>query len=304
VDEKDAAVTRGVRCVLPLAVGALAVLAVLVAPNARAQEAEAPLVFAAIGDFGRAGENEQAVAALVTSWNPSFIITVGDNNYDEGKASTIDQNIGQYYHAWIAPYTGAYGAGADTNRFFPSPGNHDWVTTGANPYREYFTLPGNERYYEDVWAPVHLFALDSDPHEPDGTTSTSTQAAWLEDRLAASTACWKLVYFHHPPFSSGPHGSDPRMQWPFKAWGASVVLAGHDHTYERLREDGLTYIVNGLGGASSYDFEQPVSGSLVRYRDGYGAMRITATRTAITYDFITTDGTVIDSYSETGGCSQ
>src|SRR4051812_48198823 len=77
----------------------------------RAQGADAPLVFAVIGDFGRAGSNEQAVAALVTSWNPSFIITVGDNNYDEGKASTIDQNIGQYYHAWIAPYTGAYGPG-------------------------------------------------------------------------------------------------------------------------------------------------------------------------------------------------
>jgi len=283
---------------LALAVALLALVGAA-GPGAVADE---PLVFAVIGDFGRAGPNEQAVASLVASWHPVFIITVGDNNYDAGKSSTIDENIGQYYHAWIAPYTGAYGPGADTNRFFPSPGNHDWVTKGANPYREYFTLPGNERYYEQVWGPVHIFALDSDPHEPDGTTSTSTQAAWLRDRLAASTACWKLVYFHHPPYSSGAqHGSEERMRWPFGAWGASTVLAGHDHLYERLEVDGLPYFVNGLGGASRYDFGKPVGGSQVRYRDGYGAMRITASPETITYEFVTTDGAVIDTYARAGG---
>ena len=282
----------------------LAVAAVLLAGTGGAVvRADEPLIFAAIGDFGRSGSNEQAVAALVASWNPSFIITTGDNNYDAGEASTIDRNIGRYYHAWIAPYTGEYGPGADVNRFFPSLGNHDWGTRGASPYRDYFSLPGNERYYEVVWGTVHLFALDSDPREPDGTSSTSTQADWLKDRLAASTACWKVVYFHHPPFSSGSHGSETRMQWPFGAWGASAVLSGHDHTYERLDVDGLPYFVNGLGGASRYNFKAPLAGSQVRYRDGYGAMRITASDATITYEFVTTDGAVIDTYSQTGGCS-
>jgi hypothetical protein len=118
---------------------------------------------AVIGDYGTASKKEEAVANLVKSWNPDFIITVGDNNYPDGTALTIDPNIGQYYHDFIFPYNGIYGSGSATNRFFPSLGNHDWRATGALPYLNYFTLPGNERYYDFIWGPVHLFALDSDP---------------------------------------------------------------------------------------------------------------------------------------------
>src|SRR5262245_65541757 len=60
--------------------------------------------FAVIGDYGGGGSNEQAVANLVHSWNPDFIATTGDNNYPSGDASTIDANIGQYYHDYIYPY--------------------------------------------------------------------------------------------------------------------------------------------------------------------------------------------------------
>src|SRR5712692_9975418 len=99
--------------------------------------------FAVIGDFGAAGSNEQAVANLVNSWNPQFIVSVGDNNYEFGGADTIDQNIGQYYSSYIYPYKGTYGSTATTNMFWPVLGNHDWETTGAAPYFGYFTLPGN-----------------------------------------------------------------------------------------------------------------------------------------------------------------
>ena len=81
-----------------------------------------------IGDYGNAGPDELAVAELVKSWNPEFIITLGDNNYDVGSQSTIDPNIGQYYHEFIFPYIGSYGPGDTVNRFFPSLGNHDWET--------------------------------------------------------------------------------------------------------------------------------------------------------------------------------
>jgi hypothetical protein len=204
--------------------------------------------FGVIGDFGSAGTAARDVANLVKSWKPDFIITVGDNNYPDGAASTIDPNIGQYYHEFIYPYKGRYGAGATVNRFFPSLGNHDWHARGAQPYLDYFTLPGNERYYDFVWGPVHLFAIDSDEDEPDGITRSSRQAAWLQNKLAASTARWKLVYFHHPPYSSGEHGNTREMQWPFQQWGASAVLTGHDHLYERLLVGGFTYFVAGAGG--------------------------------------------------------
>lgn len=259
--------------------------------------------FAVIGDFGRAGQGELDVANRVKSWNPDFIITTGDNNYPDGEASTIDANIGQYYHSFISPYKGSFGPGADTNRFFPSLGNHDWHQAGAAPYIDYFSLPGNERYYDFTWGPVHFFAIDSDSGEPDGNTSTSTQAQWLQNRLAASTSCWDIVYLHHAPYSSGSnHGSTAVMQWPYQNWGADAVMAGHDHLYERILRNGFPYFVNGLGGKNEYGFGTPISGSVVRYNADLGAMLVTAQPGSITYQFITRTGTVVDNYTVTKTC--
>src|SRR5205085_48179 len=123
------------------------------------------VVVGCIGDFGRGGRFEANVAHLVKSWQPGLIITVGDNNYPRGTAETIDRNIGQFYHEFIAPYKGGYGAGAVSNRFFPSLGNHDWMTNNAQAYLDYFTLPGNERYYTFSFGPMQFFCLDSDRQE-------------------------------------------------------------------------------------------------------------------------------------------
>ena len=253
--------------------------------------------FAVIGDYGFAGQAELDVADQVKSWNPDFIVTVGDNNYDSGSAGTIDANIGQYYHDFIFPYTGLYGAGAATNSFFPVLGNHDWGTANAQPYINYFSLPGNERYYDFVQGPVHFFMLDSDASEPDGNTNISIQAAWLENSLLASSSPWNIVLLHHAPFSSGQHGSNATLQWPYEAWGADAVLAGHDHTYERIIKGAIPYFVNGLGGRSIYNFVTPIAGSQLRYNANYGAMLVDATNTYINFKFITRSGAVIDSFS-------
>ncbi len=251
--------------------------------------------FAVIGDSGQAGPPAEAVARLVQSWNPDFVVTTGDNNYPRGEARTIDGNIGRYYHMFIAPYRGRYGPGADRNRFFPTLGNHDWAAASARAYFDYFSLPGNERYYDVRWGPVHLFFLDSDPREPDGITADSRQARWLRARLEASDAPWRLVILHHPPYSSGLHGSTPALQWPFAAWGVTTVLAGHDHVYERIERDGILYFVNGLGGhPARYPFRTPIPGSRVRYREQYGAMRVEADACRIVFRFITIDGRWID----------
>ncbi len=250
---------------------------------------------ALIGDFGEAGQPEADVADLVNSWNVDYVLTVGDNNYPNGEASTIDANIGQYYQQYIGNYSGSYGAGATENHFFPSPGNHDWNTNTLQPYLDYFTLPGNERYYDVDLGLVHLFALDSDPHEPDGRSATSTQAVWLQSQMSSSTASWKLVTMHHAPYSSALHGSDSTMQWPFANWGATAVFAGHDHTYERIYQDGILYFVNGLGGRGFYNFGTPIPGSAVRYNQDYGAMRIEAEPLCINFSFYSRSGNLIDS---------
>jgi tartrate-resistant acid phosphatase type 5 len=260
--------------------------------------AEGYVRFAVVGDYGSGDPSEQDVATIIQSWNPDFVITTGDNNYPLGGADTIDSHIGRYYHDYIYPYLGVYGAGATSNRFFPAMGNHDWDTNNAQPYLDYFALPNNERYYDFVEGPVHFFILDSDSREPDGITSSSIQAIWLQNQLAASTSEWNVVVLHHPPYSSGSmHGSTSTAQWPFKAWGADVVMSGHDHDYERLSVDGLTYFVNGLGGGLIYSFSTPVAGSQVRYNGDWGAMLVDANSSQITFNFYSRTSVLVDTYT-------
>lgn len=257
---------------------------------------------AVIGDFGANNQAEADVATLVAGWQPDAVLTVGDNNYPDGSATTIDANIGKYYAAFIHPYQGDYGPGATSNRFFPALGNHDWRTTrGAPPLPypslDYFALPGNERYYDVIVGPVHVFVVDSDPHEPDGIEATSFQADWLRNALQESTAPWRIVAMHHPPYSSSTvHGSTPALQWPYASWGATAVLAGHDHSYERILRDGIVYFVNGIGGADLYPLGAPVAGSQLRFNADYGAMLIEATTEVMTYTLATRTGAIQDVY--------
>lgn len=263
-----------------------------------ASQSQTVTEFAVIGDYGKSSTSELNVSNLVKSWNPDYVITLGDNNYDLGAASTIDLNIGQYYHEFIYPYTGGYGAGDTVNRFFPSMGNHDWYTASGAAYLNYFTLPGNERYYDYVKGNIHFFAIDSDPNEPDGRDSNSIQAQWLKSALAASNSRYNIVYFHHPPYSSSSvHGSELIMRWPYKEWGASIVMSGHDHTYERLVKNGFTYVVNGLGGYSTiYAFGTPLPESVLRYNNNYGAMQVKSYHDSLVVKFITVTPTVRDNF--------
>jgi|GEM_PF-3353672 len=263
-----------------------------------------------IGDYGSAYlggaslSNVQAAANLIKSWNPDFIITTGDNNYPDGEASNIDTNVGQFFHEYIYPYVGTFGAGASSNRFFPCIGNHEWPfgVSGLEPYLAYFTLPGNERYYNHRHGPVELFAVVGDQQEPDGATPTSIQAMWLSNALASSTAPWRVVYFHASPYSSSAtHGSHTHqadnMLWPFTQWGTTAIYTGHNHLYERILTNGLNYVTIGLGGGRIDGFVAPVAGSLSRYNTTYGAVRLTVTETNFVSDFITIFNEVIDSYT-------
>src|SRR5262245_24683920 len=264
--------------------------------GAAATRASESLLIGVIGDYGSTAPGEVNVARMLNGWEPDFIMTVGDNNYPDGAADTIDANIGQFFHDYIYPYQGIYGQGAISNRFFPVLGNHD--APNLPVYLAYFALPGNERYYNYRQGPVEIFALNSES-DPDGVRSDSVQAHWLQSQLAASTAPWKLVYFHQPPYSSGAtYGSVTYMQWPFAPWGATAVLSGHEHLYERVLTNGIAYFVNGLGGGQGiYPFApEPIAGSQVRYNTYFGAMRIEATETNIVFEFVDRLNNVVDTY--------
>jgi len=252
------------------------------------------LRFAVIGDYGMGTPYTDHVALMVASWHPGFIATVGDNNYPDGSWETIDDNIGQFYHSYIAPYKGRYGAGASENRFFPIPGHVDWDTDSLAPYLDYFTLPGNERYYDIVQGPVHLFMLDSDQREPDGATVGSVQAQWLENGLASSTSPWNLVLAHHAPYTSHTVPDNEWMRWPFKEWGADAVLSGYYHVYERLDVDGIPYFIDGTGGSWVSHFGETDPHSRVRYNDDMGAMLVDASDDQLVFRYVNTWGQVID----------
>jgi len=269
--------------------------------------ANAQSLFATIGDYGDGSVDEGSVAGLVYSWSPDFIITLGDNRYG---STDFDETVGQYYcNSLTDAGNGAFCSGGNNlaNTFFPSLGNHDYNDgAGLNEYLNYFTLPGigvptsdtssSERYYDFIKGSVHFFVIDSMGALSSATDKT-TQMNWLQTQLAASSTPWQVVYFHHAPYSSGRHGSITEMQWSFAAWGADAVISGHDHTYERIFANGIVYFVNGLGGRSIYSFNTPVSGSQVRYNSDYGAMRVDASDISITFDFISTSGSIIDTYT-------
>jgi hypothetical protein len=264
--------------------------------------------FAVIGDFGTGGRYAADVAAQVKAWNPAFIVTVGDNRLG---STSFDSTVGHFYCGYLKDAgNGPYCSGGTSlvNAFFPSLGNHDYSDSGGlAEYLGYFTLPGagipssgtsnNERYYDFVRGPVHFFVIDSQAAVNNGA-DLAAQQNWLRAQLATSTAPWQLVLMHHPPYSSGTgHGSTPAMQWPYEAWGADAVLAGHDHTYERLQIGGIPYFVDGLGGVSVYGFGTPVTGSVVRYNGDYGAMLVEANAGCINYRFVTRSGMVVDAYT-------
>ena len=122
--------------------------------------------------------------------------------------------------------------------------------------------------------------------------------------MSAATAPWKLVYFHHPPYSPGGHGSQEFMQWPFEEWGADAVLAGHDHLYARVLKnepDAIPYFICGLSGRTNiYDCDQPLSADefdAICYNEKNGAMKITATPEDILFEFfVEGEESEVDSY--------
>lgn len=250
--------------------------------------------FAVIGDYGFDIQPTRDVAAMITGWAPDFVATVGDNNYFLGQAETIDVNIGKHYQGFIGAYKGGFGSGSSDNRFFPCPGNHDWDGGSLDPYLEYFTLPGNERYYQLRRGAVELFFLDSDPREPDGVAPGTYQGQWLEAALAESDATFKVVLMHHPPRSSGYHRGSAWMQWPFAAWGADLLLAGHDHDYERILSDGVPLVVNGVGGAALRPFVFETSGSQRGHADSHGAVRVRVDAVKLVVDFVAPGGLLVD----------
>ena len=208
-----------------------------------------PQVIAVVGDFGVGDKHERAVANLVAKHRPDFVVTTGDNVYKQGKS--YDRLVGQYYPQPLVPATG----------------NHDHLLK-ISRFDSYFgTTAETRNYVYHAASDVDFFILDSDA----GIRSSEKrmeQWNWLVRSVSKSTANFKVVVLHHPPFSSSTkHGSTVVYQWAYRSMGVDLVLSGHDHDYERIVRDGLNYVVDGAGGAKLYKCKPKsklVEGSLNR----------------------------------------
>lgn len=236
-----------------------------------------PEVIAVVGDFGSGRAREGQVAKMVAAHNPSFVLTLGDNNYTK---KSYEKMVGRYYPQKLVAATG----------------NHDYMV-GISRFDAFFkTNMWNRSYVYSAKSGVDFFILDSTA----GLMSKSvrlSQLDWLTAELKKSTAKFKVVVLHHPPYSSAKHGSTKRYQWPYAELGADLVLSGHDHTYERIIRRGGIYVVNGAGGAKLYKCKKLVYGSQGCDDKHYGAMFLYVNSYSLNAVFRGTRGQILDSFS-------
>ena len=254
--------------------------------------------FAAIGDYGYAGPAEEAVADLVKAFRPDFVVTMGDNNYPLGAADTIDLNVGLFYHDFIAPYVGRFGCGAARNRFFPTLGNHDWYAPEARPYLDYFALPGNERYYDVTWGSVQVFALDSDPSEPDGNTADSrpgrlaqARARGARRRAGRSSPCTTRLT------RRGRTARRSRCAGRTRRGARTSCSPATTTTTNAWTSTACPTSSTAWAGPRSTRSAATVPGSVARFNESAGALFVEADATSLHARFQSVDGRQVDALS-------
>jgi acid phosphatase type 7 len=255
------------------------------------------------GDIADNGNADVATGNLIDARPNVRVFTAGDNAYPDGSASDFTN---KYEPAW----------GPFKNRTSPTPGNHDYHTSGASGYKNYFgSVAGlrsvNPTYYVYTLGAWRVYALDSNISMAVG----SAQYNFVQNDLATNGALCELAYWHHPIASSGQHGNDARAR-PifalFDAQGGDLVLNGHDHNYERFTKinssgqvsaSGVRQIIVGTGGTSlrGQGFVQP--GSEVRNFNTHGIVDINLESRGYSGTFVPAPGfgSFTDSFSGTCG---
>jgi hypothetical protein len=264
--------------------------------------------FLAFGDSGVGSSVQRQLASRMTGEAFDFALHTGDVAYGAptgsgaGTMPQLQQWFFDIYRDWLR-----------THPIYPSIGNHDDEAQWALPYRSAFVLPTSgatasfpdhaERYYSFDYGPVHVVVLDTELAFQE-VARRQVQIDWLTRDLGATRQPWKVAVFHRSPYSAGGgHGSDVLVQSTlepiFAAQGVSLVLSGHEHSYERTLPQaktgdglGITYIVSGGAGAPLYPAATAswtaASASVHHY------LRGTIDPCRLTIDAVAVDGSVFD----------
>jgi hypothetical protein len=232
------------------------------------------------GDITNCSRNQDELTAQLLDNISGTVFTAGDNAYVDG---SYTEYINCYDPTW----------GRHKSRTKPSPGNHEYLTSGAAGYFQYFNnVPSYYVYDLGDW---RIYALNSEI----SVSATSAQVIWLQDDLAANPSPCVLAYWHKPRWSSGSnHGDNSAMQTLWQVLynaGAELVINGHEHQYERFAEmnasgvvvsQGLREIVAGTGGAALYPFRTARVGSQVRNNTAYGVLKLTLYAGGYDWEFV------------------
>jgi 3',5'-cyclic AMP phosphodiesterase CpdA len=250
--------------------------------------------FAVIGDSGRGTPPQHEVARQMVVWREQFpydlVLMLGDNIYDSHTPE-------DYVAKFEAPYKALLDAGVT---FRASIGNHD---DAAQIHYEKFNM-GGQRYYSFrrsevsleggvAGAGVRFFALDS-------RTLDDAQLEWLRQGLKGSGSRWKLVFFHHPIYTSGRYDAGARTLRaalePILVDGdVDVVLSGHEHFYERtLPQRGILYFVSGAAGSLRPDDIRQTPLTARGFDSDYSFMLMEATGDELYFQAISRRGRTID----------
>ena len=258
----------------------------LTAQNLTLPMKEGSVKFAVIGDTGTGDKHQLAVAKQLNATRAKFpfkfVVMVGDNLYGGNGAKDYDKKF-------AIPYRPLIDGGV---KFYAALGNHD---DPSERFYKPFNMNG-ERYYSFKPADgVRFFALDS-------TYMDEKQLKWIDEQLQASGSDWKIMFFHHPPYSSGEtHGSDETLRTQlepiFVKQGVNVVLTGHEHFYERIKpQKGIAYFIT---GSSAKLREGNISGTTQLtakgFDTGYTFMLVEIVGDDMYYQALTDTGKTVDS---------
>ena len=246
-------------------------------------------VFVGAGDIGLCGSPGPELTAKLLDGIAGTVFTLGDNAYNSGTAR-------EYRDC----YDPSWGRHKDRTR--PVPGNHEYESPGAAPYFEYFGFnagPAGLGYYSFDLGAWHIVALNSNI----AARRDSVQGQWLRADLMSSQSRCTIAYWHHPLFTSGPDGATAEMRdfWSilYDA-GVELVLAGHDHDYERFAPQdpdggrdlarGVREFVVGTGGATPYRFLNIHPNSEARLSGVFGVLKLALEDDGYRWEFVSTLG--------------
>ena len=298
--KEHADLTKAIQQFATMLVGAVALVACTAGHTQPASPSDGGETLIAAGDIaqcgrsGYVGTGAEATARLIDSL-PGTVVALGDLAYPNG---TERDFRGCYEPTW----------GRFKDRTKPTPGNHEHNTPGATPYYAYWgeqAGPVGEGFYSFELGPWHIIALNSNLLEG---PLKSKQEEWLAADLERHPTRCALAFFHHSRFTSGGHGSDPRLDSLWRilhAQGVDVVLGGHDHDYERFapqdpdgnrdQQRGIRQFVVGTGGARLTPFLWLQPNSEMRINEVHGVLRLTLRADSYQWEFLSApDGKVLD----------